>query len=168
MKKNKTLVLLFFMMILGACSSNDEDVLASIEGTWKLTSYTLENSYDINQDGMSSNDIISETDGCFLEDTWVFNSDHTGRTTQSSILTLALTTPGNFSVTCNRNTNAMAFTWSLNSITNEVIIDFGPSGYRCVLSGNKLTYTRPEIGIVPFVTGNQNASDIETVVFTKQ
>lgn len=166
MKKLQLFCVSIAACLITACTSNN-DAPVSLVGTWKLTSYTLEGSYDINGDGVSSNDVISETNGCFLDDTWVFNSDQTGMTTQSSVITLAA--PGSGApVTCYRNNIPQDFTWSIDNSTDEVIVDFGPTGFRCVLIGNTLVYTRPDVGLAAFVSGNPNVVDNETIIYTKQ
>ncbi|WP_447637035.1 hypothetical protein [Flavobacterium microcysteis] len=74
----------FFLMGLGAmlalsCSSDDDsDTLsnAAIEGTWKLTKYELPSSFDLNNDGTASNNLLTEV-SCTSNSSLVFNAGST-------------------------------------------------------------------------------------------
>ncbi|MDC9724061.1 MAG: DUF5004 domain-containing protein [Urechidicola sp.] len=67
------IILMIFSFI--SCSSS-EDEIDTIYGTWELTSYTLENEYDFNNDGIASNNVLSEID-CFSDLTFTLNNDST-------------------------------------------------------------------------------------------
>ena len=48
-----------------SCSDDDSnELVTSVEGTWTLTSFELNQALDINGDGTASTDMITES-GCF-------------------------------------------------------------------------------------------------------
>lgn len=167
MKKIYTISILLLFLMAASCSSND-DSSVTIPGTWKLTSLTFENEYDFNFDGTSSNDVLAET-SCFLNDTWVFNSDNTGTITIHSNLSY-LSSQNGHEMNCTVNTFPLTFTWTRNGDT--IIVDpDDPSWnfvFTCTLIGNQLTYSRPETFLVRFLSGDPTLVDRETVVYTKQ
>ena len=81
MCKNTYLYLLLGLLFMNCSSDNSNmDNISeefSVVGSWELTSYTFENSYDFNKDGVASNDFISET-ACFDDIFINLNADGTG------------------------------------------------------------------------------------------
>ena len=67
-----------FSFILGLVfftSCTKDDVDNSIVGTWELTAWNIDEAFDINNDGVSSFNLLSEID-CFSNETLIFEKDN--------------------------------------------------------------------------------------------
>lgn len=63
-----------------SCNNDDDNVTvggtAELNGTWKLTTFTMDQGIDFNNDGSLSEDLIAET-GCYNNSTLVFTGANT-------------------------------------------------------------------------------------------
>ena len=83
----KIVLTLLIASVLFSCKKDDDgNTEIAIDGIWRLTSFTTENAYDLNEDGTSSNDVISET-SCYQNETLEFNADNTGTATTCLLYT---------------------------------------------------------------------------------
>ncbi|WGD35470.1 lipocalin family protein [Olleya sp. YS] len=101
-----------------SCSSDDDsntDTTPAIVGTWVISEFNVENdSFDLNNDGVESSDLIAET-GCYQGESIVFNADGTGSVTYTTDLDLTLTNQNNvetFSYVCEEDNFIFNFTWT--------------------------------------------------------
>lgn len=140
MKKVFSLVL--FVVLFASCSSDDDNGVA-IEGTWKMTAFKSQNAYDLNGDGVISNDIMGQTN-CYQNETLVFNSNGTGASFSTSfaeielVLVTGTTDQYEYSVDCVIENFTSAFTWTQDG-DNISITEFGQTDTG-VQNGNKLTF----------------------------
>jgi hypothetical protein len=115
----KKIVLVLISLCVLSCSSDDDSnnnaSTSRIVGTWIISEFNVENdSFDLNGDGIESNDLISES-GCYQGETIVFNANGTGRVTYTTDLDLTLTNQNNvetFSYECLSDNTNFNFTWS--------------------------------------------------------
>ncbi|RYD85737.1 MAG: hypothetical protein EOP54_31075 [Sphingobacteriales bacterium] len=61
------------IIALASCSDND-NAEAGMEGTWKLTTYTLHTAIDVNNDTIALNSMLAET-GCYGSSNMVFDAE---------------------------------------------------------------------------------------------
>ena len=67
-------VILFLALFVLSCNSDDSDTFSIIGKTYKLTSYTLEHSFDLNNDNIYSYNLFDEvTSTCFQEPMYFLN-----------------------------------------------------------------------------------------------
>jgi len=143
MKKVFSLVL--FAVLFASCSSDDDNSVA-IEGTWKMTAFKSQNAYDLNGDGIISNDIMGETN-CYQNETLVFNSNGTGANLSTSYAEISLElVPGTtdeyqYSVACINENFTTAFTWSQDG--DVVTVTESGVTASAVQDGTKLTLVIP-------------------------
>lgn len=140
MKKVFSLVL--FVVLFTSCSSDDDNGVA-IEGTWKMTAFKSQNAYDLNGDGVISNDIMGQTN-CYQNETLVFNSNGTGASFSTSfaeielVLVSGTTDQYEYSVECVIENFTSAFTWTQDG-DNISITEFGQTDTG-VQNDDKLTF----------------------------
>lgn len=60
----KTTLAFVVALSLTACEDQDDKITANIEGTYKLTTFTLSAPVDYNNDGVATTDLIEES-GCY-------------------------------------------------------------------------------------------------------
>ena len=176
MKKLFTLIAAAILTM--SCGSDDDaQTNASVNGTWKLTAFELEEAVDFNDDGTASTDLIAET-GCYNNSTIVFN-DNNGIATFSIQeldieINLVVGTENTYEYTINCDpAMAEVATYTVNGNNVTVTFDYGDGETEdtvFVRSGNTLTVTIPEIVYVP----EENSGDVSytflgaTLQFTKQ
>lgn len=114
----KKIVLLLLSVCVLSCSSDDDsnnDATPAIVGTWVISQFNVENdAFDLNDDGVESNELISES-GCYQGEKLIFNADGTASITFTTYLELTLTNSNNvetFSYTCEADNTMFNFTWS--------------------------------------------------------
>ena len=80
--KNIYLTLIVISLVFG-CKNEDESIVqpqeVTIVGNWKLIEWFDDVPRDINNDGQSSTDLMSQWNGCKKQSTLVLSSDHTGK-----------------------------------------------------------------------------------------
>ncbi len=170
MKKVFSLVLL--AVLFASCSSDDDNGVA-VEGTWKMTAFKSQNAYDLNGDGVISNDVMGETN-CYQNETLIFNSNGTGANMSTSYAEISLELVAGtadqyeYSVECINENSTTAFTWSQNGDT-VTVTESGLTA-SAAQDGNKLTLVVPngfEIEVEDengIATVNENL----TIEYTKQ
>lgn len=162
-------------LTFAACSDDDDQatVNASVDGTWKLTGFTLDEAVDLNNDGNESTNLIAET-GCYNNSNLTFMSNNQasltlqeldveiigeGNTATVDIDCLpADTVTGNYSV----SENAVTLSGELGDGSEDVVL---------VRSGNTLSVHFDEVTAIP-VPGEDDVIVYDfvgaTLTFTKQ
>jgi hypothetical protein len=177
MKNLFRLTFLSLFLVVASCVTNDDlDVTSDLEGTWRMTSFSSENPYDLNGDGTANTDIIIET-GCYQNETLDFNANGTGVATNRSyldietIITVGTTNEVEYILDCVDEFFAQDFTWTQNGSSLSLTID----GITIVatLSGNTITLILPSGFTVEVIDSAGNNALVETtenvtVVYTKQ
>ncbi|MEX2349317.1 MAG: hypothetical protein WD554_00405 [Flavobacteriaceae bacterium] len=171
MKKVFSLVL--FAVLFASCSSDDDNNRVAVEGTWKMTAFKSENAYDLNGNGVISNDIMEETN-CYQNETVVFNANGTGAEFSTSYpeITLELvagtTDEYEYSVECIEEATTTAFDWSQNGDT--VTITQQGVTFSGAQDGNKLTFAIPSGFTIEVEEGDEVVTIQEnlTMEYTKQ
>ena len=51
-----------FLIVATSCSSDNNDNPTQVDGTWKLTAWNVGESYDLNNDGTASSNLLDEMD----------------------------------------------------------------------------------------------------------
>ena len=76
--KNYYYLLLTLLLVLASSCSVDkvtDEEFETIKGSWQLTSWSIDNPVDLNNDGIATSDFSA---GCFTDSNIVFNSDGRG------------------------------------------------------------------------------------------
>lgn len=179
MKKLFVLAAAAFLTL--SCSDDDSNptTSASVEGTWKLTAFNVNEAVDINDDGTASVDFISET-GCYNNSNIVFSGNNVATLSIQELdieLDLVIGTEDSYeySIDCVDATPEVA-TYSVSgnsvSVTSTYVEDGVTETETIVMtkSNNTLTVTIPAFTSVP----TEENGDIiytfvgATLVFTKQ
>lgn len=171
MKKLVTLILVAAIFV--SCSSDDDDGGVAIEGTWKMTAFTTQNAYDLNGDGIISNDVMGQTN-CFQNETLVFNANGTGADMSTSRLDIELelvagtTDEYEYTIECISENTTTAFTWTQNGDT--VIVTQADATLTGTQVGNEITFSLPNGYPIPVEQGDGTAIITEdlTIVYEKQ
>tara|TARA_R110000850_G_scaffold277058_1_gene421944 strand:+ start:189182 stop:189739 length:558 start_codon:yes stop_codon:yes gene_type:complete len=172
MKKVFSLVL--FAVLFASCSSDDDNNnTVAIEGTWKMTAFKSQNAYDLNGDGVISNDIMAQTN-CYENETLVFNSNGTGANLSTSYADITLevvagtTDEYEYSVACVTESTTTAFVWTQNGDT-VTLTDSGVT-FTGAQDGNKLTFAISNGFEIEVEEGDGVATVTETLTleYTKQ
>lgn len=126
-----------------------QDNTITLTGTWKLTSWISSSPVDINNDGVTSTDLLTEFD-CYNNETIVFNADGTGisQSTSYADITLELvvgtTDSYEYSVDCIQEIDNFSFNWE-QSTNNVTVTDEFNDTYNFTLNQqNQLTIFIPE------------------------
>ncbi len=171
----KVFSLLMVAMLFAACSSDDDNGNdnVALEGTWKMTAFKSENAYDINGNGIISNDIMQQTN-CYQNETIVFNANGTGADFSTSYAEINLelvagsTNEYQYTVDCINESTTTAFTWSQSGNT----VNFTQSGisFSGTQSGNQITFLIPNGFPIEVTQGSGTATVTEdlTIVYQKQ
>jgi hypothetical protein len=171
MKIKKLLLTVLLSTVFFSCSSNDNDESTdvSVEGTWKLTGYELENPYDINQDGSASTSVIDET-SCYNNETIVFNQDNTGKIISRSYVDFSseITIGGNSELSvaleCIEEEETIDFSWNLEG--NMLVLDASGEKTTMVVEGDDISYSIPKGYSFESVENNAIVTINENVTFT--
>ncbi|WP_299208648.1 hypothetical protein [uncultured Dokdonia sp.] len=160
-----------------SCSSDDDAGSSvdnnSIEGTFRLTSFVTQTSYDLDGDGDSSNDLLIETD-CYQNQTLTFNEGNNGFFTSTSFLNISVDVEiingdetYTQTVNCETENDITSFTWQRNG--DGVIISTGSQNGAISSDFNSdgsLTFTISQGFIAEIVEGEGTATVTEDVVAT--
>lgn len=168
----KKLALIALAAFAIGCSDDDSNstanVNASVDGTWKLTAFTLDEPVDFNGDNAASTNLITES-GCYNNSTIVFVSGTNATINLQELdVTLISTELGSsLAIDCIDST-PMVSTYSVTD--NSVVFD-GETEQAFVRSGNTLSVHLPGVTGVP-VEGTDGEITYDfvgaTLVFTKQ
>jgi hypothetical protein len=188
MKRLKYLsVLVLSLVVLNSCSSDDDtgDGGSTIAGSWKITSFSFSNNYDLNNDGVALSNVLEET-GCNEGDRLLFNADGSGEIQSDAFLLNisaddliieeddgTITAIEIYGTECEEddfNVYEITFTWTQdgNTITtttafNETII--------YTLSGNTLTNFIPNSYFLTVIENGEqtgNVTEDVTLTYSKQ
>jgi len=113
---------------LGDC----EPVFVETLGTWQVVAWLTDQSRDIDNDGIVTNNYLEEID-CYTNETLTFNSDGTGKLFLRSLADITYTPlpdapdEEDFFVTCNAIMEDKPFTWIQNGNTITFIFQDGSS-----------------------------------------
>lgn len=175
MKKIVLVALATLSLLSCSKSSNDETTTNStIDGTWKLTTFTTDDACDFNNDGVLTRNFITET-GCYNNSKIVFN---TGNIATLYMQTLDITFNigpsygplGYQSITdCGAATDPENMSW-VNNNNNTITIGTGVDAAIFTVSGNTLTTHIPEFTEVYTLENGVKVTRVTgaTLVFTKQ
>ncbi len=143
----------------------------SIVGTWKMTAWNVPEGQDINQDGITSNNLLDEMD-CYNNETILFNSNNTAVSTSTSYadielnLVVGTTNEFDYSITCVPEIETTDLTWTQtgNIVTTTAL----GASTNLTLNGNELSFLIPEGFTV--VSDDSSTTVIQdlTIVYTKQ
>jgi hypothetical protein len=167
------LSLILVAAIFVSCSSDDDDGGVALQGTWKLTAFNTQNAYDLNGDGIISNDVMGQTN-CLQNETLVFNETNTGAEMSTSRINIELeivtgtTDEYEYSFECLNVAETTAFTWTQNG--NTVVITQGIITFSGTQTGNEITFFIPNGYAIPVEDGDEIVFVNEdlTMVYQKQ
>ena len=171
--KKVTFSVLLLALILLSCGNDDDNSNseASIEGTWKLSSWSAEEAVDLNNDGVAHLNLLDEMN-CYANETIVFTSNTaTYNGTSYADITFDLETGSsnqyNYTINCIEENSSQQGTYVKNG--NTVVITFEGDNTVATVSGNQLTFLVPE-GYYTESSNNPNVTVEQdlTLVFTKQ
>ncbi|GGB70450.1 hypothetical protein GCM10007424_08010 [Flavobacterium suaedae] len=177
----KKFIALAAVALMGiSCSDDDSSETnggsASIEGTWKLTAFTLNEGADLNNDGTVSTDMISES-GCYSNSSFVFSSNNVATINIEELeidLDLVIGTEDSYeySIDCVEATPEVG-TYAVSGNTVTITGSDGEGGTESIplaLSNNTLTLTLPEFVDVPVEENGEVTYSFvgASLVFTKQ
>ena len=166
----KLLLLLASTIFLFSCNS-DDDSTPSAEGTWKLTTFTINEAADINNDGNATTNFITET-GCYNNSNLILSSNSVANFRLEELdiqldLVAGTTDQYEYTVDCLPAEDYLG-TWTQNNNSVAIIIDGETENFS--LNGNVLSKSFPE-----FVEIQVNVNGVieyrtvgATLVFTKQ
>ncbi|MDT0557687.1 hypothetical protein RM697_03460 [Ichthyenterobacterium sp. W332] len=163
----KTCLILFAILLLSSCSSDDEgNVTLSAEGEWLLTSLSVESSFDFNNDGTASRDLALETmcyAGNYID---FFNDNDVEISVDFTYIFVNNQNMQDFQCQQGFGLNS---TWIQNG--NTVTVENGDDDIVGTISGNTLTVTVIdgfEIEVYNAVTQQIDIVDEDfTIIFTK-
>ncbi|WP_188619959.1 lipocalin family protein [Flavobacterium suaedae] len=164
-------------MLVFSCSDDDtNEVTTSVEGTWMLTSFELNQGLDINGDGEATTDMIAESE-CFGNSTITFNNDDTATVNfeeiDIEIEQIEGTNDYDITVECLGST-AQETIYTVSGDNTSLTFQYEDGSTETLdftISGNTLTVVVPELSDLPI---SDNDDDIAysfvgaTLVFTKQ
>ena len=144
MKKIKVLLhLIVFIFILQACSSDDNaptvDNSDEVVGSWRLTELNINPAQDINMDGNTTTNILTELP-C-ATGTLIINSDGTWSSTIVN-LDIASITGGLFDIRCADTSNTSSGVWQFQNSQLSLFINTRLILYT--LNNDRLTSTSNE------------------------
>lgn len=164
------------LLSLASCSEDDSTAVnteTSIVGTWKLTSFNMNESFDLNNDGTASTSLISES-GCYNNSNIVFNSNGIAYATIEELeinLDIVVGTENTmeYTIACLPGTSqGAAYIVEGNTVT---VVAPGEDSLSLTKSGNTLSVSIPQMTSVPVEDTNGEVTyDFigATLVFTKQ
>lgn len=162
----RKIVLSLFCLCMLSCSSDDDanvDNTPAIIGTWVISQFNVENdTFDLNNDGTESNNLVSES-GCYQGETMIFNANGTGSITYTTDLELTLTNSNNvetFSFECLLDNSSYNFTWIQLENGTIVADNNGDPTTITMLSNN--TISRSTFFEYPIVFVDANGDVIST------
>lgn len=134
-----TLVLLGILLAYSSCSSDDtpaEEMESPIVGTWNLVELNISPPQDINGDGNTTENILSELN-C-VSGTLTFRSDNTWSLSFDGVFITTIT-GGLFNIRCSNSTALSSGQWQLQN--NQLTIFQGFNTIFYTLNDNRLTNT---------------------------
>lgn len=161
-------------LTLASCSDDDSTAVnneTSIVGTWKLTAFEMNESFDLNNDGTLTTSLITES-GCYNNSNIVFNSNGIAYATIEELeidVTGAAENNWEYTVNCIPGTEeGAAYIVEGNTVT---VTPPGTESFTMTKSGNTLSLEIPVMTSVP-VEGTNGEITYDfvggTAVFTKQ
>lgn len=179
MKKLIILAVAAFLTL--SCGGEDDTTIvgASVEGTWDLTAFDINEAFDLNGDGTSSQSLISEA-GCYQNSSLEFHSDNTVTINIEELdinmeLVIGTEDTYEYTVDCIEATSETG-TYAVigNNITitvqGEIDGEMQTETILLIRDGNTMTLTVPEMVNVPVdENGEVTYSFVgATIEFTKQ
>ena len=170
----KLLLFPVLSLFLFACSSDDDAApIDPLVGTWRMTAYEVENSYDFNGDGTASRNLIAETN-CYQNETIQINAGGAAIATSNSYLSvvaeLVVGTTDQYTYTsnCEMETDITPLNWTLNGSTLSFQEDDGYIVTGTLDSNNQFTFIIPE-GFEIYTAGfNAVTEEDVRIIYTKQ
>ncbi len=135
--KFKFSMLCLTALLVFSCSSDDEggSESASIVGAWSITSFQTSQSYDLNGDGESSNDLVKELD-CFTS-VVAFTEAGTFSSTSSNIEFMAQG-ENDFTIVCDGSTT-LTGTYEVDGSTLTTTDEDGSQSGDVTITKDQLT-----------------------------
>lgn len=175
----KKFIAIAAVALLGfSCSDDDNSTVltTSVEGTWTLTSFELNEAIDLNDDGTASTDMIAES-GCFSNSAITFNDDNTATVSFEELDINVTPVEGTedeyeYSVECLGST-AQTTLYTVSGNTTSVIFEYEDGSTETLdftMSGNTLTVVVPALSDLPIADDDNIAYSFvgATLVFTQQ
>lgn len=138
-----------------SCSKSDSNTSSSIDGTYKITSFTTYDPIDGNNDGNATRNYIDET-GCYDNSTIILKPDNTAlvrfQSAELELNQVAGTNQYQYTSTCN-NAYSIDATWT--KIDNDITITIEGKTEDFIISDNKLYYSLTDIVEYPTQTNGQ-------------
>ncbi|MGB1230820.1 MAG: hypothetical protein ACPG5M_01130 [Winogradskyella sp.] len=180
MKKNVLKVLALLMVVISFSCSNDDDGGSDnveLTGTWKLTALNAIETYDLNNDGSASINLLNEMN-CLTNETLVFSDTNVVTANSTSYVDIyaeletGSTTDYDYTVECEsevysdpatyvRNGNSVTITIQDDEDEDEVLVG--------IISGNTFSFVVPEsLYIENLDNFDEDIEQDVTYVFTKQ
>ena len=150
-----------------SCSDDDsnDNNAAALAGEWKLTAATMGEAYDINNDGVASTNLMTQT-SCFNNSALVLTATGQAVVALEDMNVGFSTGPStNFTIDC-VSPDVLTGTFSIND--NRVIISNGVDGYEFTRNGNTMTLHFDGYYGVPGQSGSPIYFTDADFVFTKQ
>ncbi|WP_297792241.1 hypothetical protein [uncultured Eudoraea sp.] len=144
MKRSKVLVpLLAYIFIFQACSSDDNAAVDNpndaVVGTWNLSELNINPPQDINEDGNTTSNILSELP-C-ASGTLIINSDGTWSSTVV-VIDITAITGGLFDIRCTNTSNTSSGVWQFQN--SQLSLFEGTTVFLFSLNQDRLTSTTNE------------------------
>lgn len=169
--------LLAGLIITASCSNedNDDNSSAAMKGTWKLTAWNVDGSYDLNNDGTASPNLLDEMD-CYNNERIVFTDDTATYMTTSYADIYAEFVDGTgytFTVECEEEVDSSPATYTRNGNALTITTTYEEDGETetdiilATVNGNTLTFVEEEGFVIEEDNYDVVVEDL-TLVFTKQ
>jgi len=170
MREIKQLLIIGIAILTLSCSSDDnDDADVTLEGTWKLTTFTTSDAIDYNQDGNATTDFMAETNNCYADNTLVFKAantvDASGSFLDVEVQTQTGTTNLIIETNCTNDNQVDTYSWS-QSGNNITVANVGTG----ILSSNTLAFTTPQGTLLTTIENNTEVFTLTDIVqvYTKQ
>ena len=166
--------ILFIVLASGflfSCSSSDSNSGSSINGTYKLTSFTTQEPIDANNDGTATTNFLTES-GCYSNSKIILNSDNTALVNLQDLalelnVVAGTTNQYQYTSTCSAG-DTFAGTWTKTGST--ITITLQGEAEQLIITDNKLYLNSPDF--VEYPTQNNGTMGYSTtganLIFTKQ
>lgn len=169
MKNANLLLLLVIISIFSACQSddNDREALSNIVGTWRIQALELRSEYDFNGDGITSNNLLLETN-C-ANGIYTFNNDGSGfyfvESLDIELIVDPSTNEAEYSIECIDNS---AFSESFNWLKqgNSISLTVEEEQLIGTINDDTMTFLFDEEYIVEVFDGNEIIEVEEPVTMT--
>lgn len=106
-------------------------------GTWKLTEIKLAQAVDYNGDGVSSTDLMAETN-CYQNELLEFFENNNGKVTSNSYADISMDAQGVYTIECVQELEISDFTWAATQGNYTMIYEDELISFTII--GDKITF----------------------------